>query len=158
MPSVLPAFATPDDLEARGLDVSDRARAQAALDDASALIRVEAGPTAAWETIADIGSTYQDLIVAITCAVARRVLENAELVQSETQSLGDASQTRNYGDRASNDVFLKAGERRLIKRAAGGSTLGYVDLSIGTPGWTGDVIDVVGSDEPLPFTYDPLRP
>ena len=154
--SPLPAFASVEDLEdrlGRALEDADLMRAQAALDDASALIRVEAGTGVTWDSIDDVGAAYQGAIVAVTLAVARRVMENPELAQSK--SMGDASVT--FGD-SSNDVFLKASERRLIHRAAGRSALGYVDLEVGTPAWTGDFIDVVGQDEPMPFTYEPLRP
>ena len=154
--STLPAFAELADLEARlgrtfEEDSADETRAQAALDDASALIRIEAGVD--WDSIEAVDEIYRDAIVAITVAIARRVMENPEGAQSAT--VGDASIS--FGE-ISSDVFLKATERRLILKAAGRSSLGYVDLEIGTPGWSGDTIAVVGQDEPIPFTYAPLRP
>jgi hypothetical protein len=154
----LPAFATVDDLEARGVDVTNEERAQAALDDASALIRLEVG--ASWTTtdedpvaidFGDMVDYLQDAVVAVCVAVARRVLENPDGATS--MSLGDASLTL---ANASNDVYLTSRERATLRRAAGRSALGSVDLEIGTPGYSG-YIDV-GQTELLPFTYEPLRP
>lgn len=151
---MLPAFATIADLEARldeTFSEAEQVRAQAALDDASALIRAEANKT--WVTEGELDDDLHAVLLAITVAVVRRVLENPNGVKS--QSLGDATIT--YTN-ASGDVYLTAAERRLVRKAAGLSgVLGSVDLEIGTPGWSGDVIYVQGQTEPLPFTYEPLR-
>lgn len=111
----LPAFASVEDLEARMGDVDD-ARAQAALDDASAFIRAEAGKDWAIEDALD--DDVPDVIVAITLKAARRALENPEGVTKEsvgTYSVGYAN--------SSSDVYLSSEERRLIRRAAGKSGL-----------------------------------
>lgn len=158
---MLPAFATVDDLEARDVDVSDAVRAQAALDDSSTLIRVVAGTSWVSDDAVDWGDLadyHQDNIIRICIEAAKRSLDNPDRLVSETQSVGDASHAKTYAA-TSSDVYLTAAEKKQIRQAAGHTgALGYVDLEIGTPGWSGDVITVVGSDEPLPFTYEPLRP
>jgi hypothetical protein len=149
---MLPPFASVDDLETRIGPVDDEARAEAALDDASALIRAEAGKT--WVTSTALDADVPDILAVVCITVARRVIENPNGVASE--SLGDA--TINY-ENASGDVYLTAGEKRLVRRAAGISgAMGAIALEVGTPRWTGDVLAVLGSDEPIPFTYEPLRP
>jgi hypothetical protein len=149
---MLPPFASLDDLETRTGPVDDATRAEAALDDASALIRAEAGKT--WVTSDALDADTPDILVVVCITVARRVIENPNGVASE--SLGDA--TISY-ENASGDVYLTAGEKRLVRRAAGISgSMGAIDLEVGTPRWTGDVLAVAGSDEPIPFTYEPLRP
>jgi hypothetical protein len=149
---MLPPFADTDDFEKRVGPVDDVTRAEAALDDASALIRAEAGKT--WATDGALDADVPDILVVICIAVARRVIENPNGVSSET--LGDA--TISY-ENASGDAYLTAAEKRLVRRAGGISgSMGSVALEIGTPAWSGDTIAVTGSDEPLPFSYEPLRP
>lgn len=158
----LPAFATLEHLKARGVDVSDAARAQAALNDASALIRSEAGTgwvsgagSAEEPYVVDFGDMdpyLQDDLVAVTVAVARRVLENPQ--GASAMSLGDASLTL---ANSTSDVYLTASERRRIRRAGGAGGVSSVQLEVGTPGYSGTYIDV-GQTEPMPFTYEPLRP
>jgi hypothetical protein len=157
--SSLPAFVTVEELAARmpgGLADADRARAQAALDDASTLIRLEAGTAWAADGTIDFGDLddwKQDVVTAVAIAAARRALENPD--GATEMSIGDASM-KLAND--SNDVFLKAAEKSAIRSIAGrGGTFGSIDLEIGTPGYSG-YIDVAGQDEPLPFTYEPLRP
>jgi hypothetical protein len=149
---MLPPFASLDDLEQRLGPAADAARAVAALEDASALIRAEAGQT--WVTEGVLDEDTPAILAVVCLAVARRVIENPNGVASET--LGDASVSY---ENASGDVYLTAGEKRLVRRAAGVSgAMGSIDLEIGTPGWSGEVIYVAGQDEPMPFTYEPLRP
>ena len=112
----LPALADIPALDARipgGLADADTARAQAALDDASALIRAEAGTN--WTN--DDGTELEDVpdvVVTICIAAARRALTNPDGVTEE--AVGDAR--RSYSE-SSLDVFLKASEKALIRRAAG---------------------------------------
>jgi hypothetical protein len=108
-----PALATTDDLEARGVDTSDAARAQAALDDASNWIHE--ATNSVW--IADDGSlvdTIPSVALTICCAVARRILTNPDGITSE--SLGPFSQGQSH---ASSDVYLTKAETRILRRAAG---------------------------------------
>lgn len=151
---MLPAFASTSELAVRipgGISDDDEARAQGVLEDASSLIRAEAGTT--WVTEGVLDEDVPDIVVTVCIAAAKRAFTNPEAVTSE--SLGDAA--RSFGD-ASSDVYLTAAEKRLVRRAAGlASTIGSIAMEIGTPGWSGDYIDV-GQTEPMPFTYEPLRP
>lgn len=149
---MLPPFASLDDLEARTGPVDDVTRAEAALDDASALIRAEAGQT--WVTDDALDEDVPGILAVVCIAVARRVIENPDGFTE--MHVGD---TGGSLANASNDVYLTANEKRLVRRAAGVSgVMGVVELEMGTPGWSGDYINVVGSNEPLPFSYEPLRP
>lgn len=136
----LPAFASIDDLEARGVDVTDPVRAQAALDDASALIRIEANTSwvaAGAVDFGDLADYLQDAIVTVCVSAARRVLENPE--GATAMSLGDASLTL---ANASTDVYLTAAERRVIRRASGRGGIGSVRLEgEGVPNLSGAVFD-----------------
>lgn len=153
--STLPTFASTDDLEARGVDVTDVDRAWAALDDASTLIRVEARKSWVADDAVDFGDLadyLQDAIVTVCITAARRALENP--TGASAMAVGDVSVT--LAD-ASSDVYLTNRERIIIRTAAGqGSALGSIELEVGTPGYSG-YIDV-GQTEPMPFTYEPLRP
>lgn len=116
----LPAFATVDDLAARipgGIAVDDLSRADAALVDASALVRAEAGKT--WVTD-NVLVDVPDAVFAVTIAVARRVMTNPDGATSE--NILDYS--RSFSSTTlSNDVYLTKGERRVIVRAAGRSSI-----------------------------------
>lgn len=160
----LPAFATVEELAARipgGVSDADEPRAQAALDDASTLIRGVAGED--WTSsggaldFGDIAERQQDQITLVCISAAKRAYLTPTGVRSET--LGDAAQT--YADRAG-EVYLTDEEAAVVRAVASGATtssgFSSIDLEIGTPGWSGDVIAVSGQDEPLPFTYEPLRP
>nr|MBP9053017.1 hypothetical protein [Ilumatobacteraceae bacterium] len=77
-----PALAQLADLEARMGVVADEARARAALDDASALIRSEAG---AEDWLDDDGNleVVPSIVVTVCCKVAQRVLTNPDGVTNE---------------------------------------------------------------------------
>lgn len=152
----LPAFAQLEDLEDRlpgGIRDADRARAQAAIDFAATLIRGETGID--WVTDDELdytkGSTSftaafkQDVLFGVTVAAALRSFENPESFDQQT------------GASTPTNVYLTRAERRLVRKIVGGSPLGVVELEIGTPAWTGDTIAVEGQDEPMPFTFEPLR-
>lgn len=114
----LPAFAQIDDLDARrpgGVKSTDHARAQAALQDASSLIRVETNST--WMSDDDapvLLATTPDMFLSVACSAARRALDNPDGIQSESLD-GYAISLAN----ASSDVYLTAAERRLVRKAAG---------------------------------------
>ena len=119
----LPALVSLDDFALRvSVSASDEERAQACLDDASALIRAEAG-TEDW--VYDDGGleTVPDVIAAICVAVAIRAFRNADGVRSET--IGNYSVA--YAD-TSTAVFITAGERRMIRRAVGLNGIGSIAL------------------------------
>jgi hypothetical protein len=113
---MLPAFATIDDLDARhpgGITDVDAPRAQAAIDDASALIRAEAGKT--WVTDGALDADIPDIITTICCRAALRSVVNPSGVQQETAGPFNVS----YAN-SSSDVYLTTKERAMVKRAAGG--------------------------------------
>lgn len=144
----LPALATLSDLSARGVDVSDASRAQAALDDASALMRAEVDPVT-WVDgdTGELEDDRPDLLVGICCKVVQRSLENPYGVSSESVGEWQAS----YAN-ASPDLYLTRAEKRLLRRAAGmGGVLGSVGLESPHPliERTTGYADVVGQDEPI---------
>lgn len=124
----LPALAELSDLEARlGVDLSgsDSTRAQAALDDASAVIRDEAGvdfldP----EDDASLDPDMPAVIVTICLAVAMRAYDNPNGERSE--SLGSASVSHGVYGQAG--VYLTPTERRMVRKAAGSASVGTVEL------------------------------
>lgn len=118
---VLPAFATVSELAARmpgGLPDDETPRADAALSDASALIRAEAGTD--WVDDAGALSGVPDVVVMVAIAVARRALSNPDGLTSE--SIQDYSRAF-ASNSASADVYLTKGERRVVRQAAGRSGL-----------------------------------
>lgn len=115
------ALAQLHDLEARMGEVADAGRAQAALDDISAAIHVVTNN--AWVSDGALVDDVPGVALAVCCAAARRVLENAQLVASET--LGPASTT--YAA-PSNDIYLTRTEQRLLRKAAGVASVGAVTL------------------------------
>ncbi len=138
---VLPAFASTDDLSARlpgGLSDDDLTRAEAALSDASALIRAEAGKTWVDDLLALSG--VPDVVVSITIAAARRALTNPDGVTSE--SVQDYSRAF-AATSASADIYLTRGEKSLVRRAAGGTGLWTLSTTRSDVG--GDVPAVVSS-------------
>lgn len=120
----LPALVSLDDFALRlgGIAAVDEDRAQAALNDASALIRAEAG-TEDW--VDDDGGLEEvpDVIVAVCVAVAVRAFRNPDGVRQET--IGNYSVA--YAD-TSTAVYLTPGERRTIRRAVGLTGLSSISL------------------------------
>lgn len=142
---MLPALVSLDDFTLRlgGLAAADEERAQACLDDASALIRTEA-QTSWVDDDGALAETIPDAVVAITYAVAIRAFRNPEGVRSE--QIGTYSVT--YAD-GSTAVFLTDGERRSIRRAAGVGGLGSVELeSPWQPSVTTVPVDIGGDEMP----------
>lgn len=119
-----PALVSLDDFALRlgGLSASDEDRAQACLDDASALIRAEAGDE---DWVDDDGALEEvpGVVVAVCVAASIRAFRNPEGVR--TESIGTYSVA--YAD-TSTAVFLTEGERRIVRRAAGLSGIGSVQL------------------------------
>lgn len=110
------------DLEERLADpVDNRVRAEALLRDASAVVRQEGGTT--WLDANGALLAVPDLIVAITVAMVQRVLTNPDQVEAE--SIDNYSTT--YGN-SSSDLYLKAAERRAIRRVTGRSSVGTLEL------------------------------
>lgn len=148
---VLPAFATVEELAFRipgGIATEDVDRAEAALADASALIRAEAGKT--WVNDLNELSGVPDAIVAVTIAASRRALTNPDGVASET--VPDYSRTF-AATSLSADIYLTKGERRVVLRAAGRSglwTLATTRRDLG-----GDVQPVTAG---YAYAVDPVPP
>lgn len=108
----LPALADLADLAARlpgGIGNDDEPRAQAALDDASALIRAETGET--WVTDDDPPTldAVPGVAVTICVAAAKRAFVNPDGVAQESLD-GYSTSYRND----SSDVYLTRAERRLL--------------------------------------------
>lgn len=151
---MLPAFATIDDLAARtpggSITSTDEPRAQAALDDASAKIRAEAGLS--WvDDGGDVVEDLPDIIVVVCLAAALRAFVNPEGLVGE--SIGTYSETR---PNPSTDVYLTAAERRLIHKAAGASRGLWAQPTtrgpLETPGGDDTVYLPVVGGSPIPFT------
>jgi hypothetical protein len=133
---VLPSLADLEELSARlGLTLesgsADALRAQAALDDASALIRAEAGAGFTdWDIVPDSGDSgpnpIPDIITAIALAAAYRAYQNPQGATSA--QVGDVSVS--YGGTAGGgSVYLTRDERNAIRRAAGRSSTGSLALT-----------------------------
>lgn len=129
---------------------SDGIRAQAALDDASALIRLEAGLDWVIEDSGDgeLDPAMPEVIRAITLAVAARGYRNPD---GKTQtSVGDVSIS--YGRSGEGAIFLTRSETRAVNKAAGGGGSTSVGLEVGTP-TLGDpyYTPVVGGGDMIPI-------
>lgn len=116
------ALATVADLEVRlGLSVGDLqdtnlARAQAALDDTSALVRAEGGKT--WLDSGGVIVTAPAEVITIVIKAALREYKNPDSFTSE--QLGDYS----YRTDAVGGVYLTEDERRIIRAASGTASHG----------------------------------
>ena len=124
---MLPPLASVADLSLRlggTLAGTEAERASAVLDDASALIRSEASH----DWVDDQGALLDvpAVVESVTLAVAYRAFRNPDGV-SQT-SLGDASVSY---DRASAQaaIYLTRDERRAIRRAAGTTAIGAIELA-----------------------------
>lgn len=120
----LPALAELDDLSTRlgiALDPGspDGSRAQALLDDASALIRAEC----------EIPDPTPDVIVAICLAVAYRAYKNPDATSQA--SVGDVSVSYS-GTGSGTAVYLTRIERTAIRKASGVSSAGSIEMSTDT--------------------------
>lgn len=111
----LPPLASTDDLDARlpaGLADADPDAAAAALDDASAIVRDEAGKT--WLDEDGELTDVPAMVVAITCACAIRALNRSLIYGADGQA------------QDSSGLYLKKDEKR---RLHGGAVLSSVRLT-----------------------------
>ena len=110
-----PTLASLQQLEARfpgGLSDDDTNRALAALEDASAWIRVEAGED--WLDDDGVLETVPAAIVSICCAVARRIVDNpAGIMQRSIAGYSEGLTN------ATTDVYLTKQEKAMIHKVAG---------------------------------------
>jgi len=115
----LPSLATLTQLESRyDSSVDNPGRAQALLDDASALVREVAGSD--YVDVDNALTGVPQRIISIVCEVTRRAYENPRGLQGET--LGDytwrAGYTGTKGS-AAMGVYLTSAEQSAVRRAAG---------------------------------------
>lgn len=134
---MLDALASLEQLGER-MAIADETAALAALVDASALVRAEAGLT--WED-----EDPPDVIVVIVLAAAARGLRNPD--GAEAEGIG----TYNVRHAASTlgGVWLTTNERRAIRRVVSGATSGIGSIELESP-WQMDPTTVpvdIGGDE-----------
>jgi hypothetical protein len=123
-----------------GLADDDVPRALAALEDASAWIRAEAGTT--WLDDAGALSAVPAVIVSVCCTVARRIVDNPDGIMQ--MSVAQYSEGRTN---ASTDVYLTKQEKAIIRKATGLGGLVSVPLETPyTPPFPTDFIYGVGYD------------
>ena len=126
---------------------ADLDRATAALDDASALIRAEASTD--WVDDEGALADVPAIVEAVALAVAYRAFRNPDGVTQT--SLGDASVAYDRGT-AQAAVYLTRDERRAIRRAAGTTAVGAIELA--SP-WSMPANDyavaVAGGGDPIPI-------
>jgi len=117
-----------------------------------------------------IGRTYEDGsgsevprgIVSTVCSAVRRAYDNPTGLQSET--IGDYSWRAGYtgiSGTASAGLYFTKSEVRVMRRSAGKSAVGSIELTGLLPDSISDdqLLDVVGSDEPvLYFAEEDLLP
>lgn len=149
----LPPLADVSDLGVRlGVTLAgpDAARAGAALDDASALIREATG--LAWSADGTtLDSSLPPAVVTIALAVARRVYENPSGFASET--IGSYSYTRSRAEQSG--LYLTDEERRALRRIVGARSFDSLELvRSGSSGTTWVSTQDVYAD-PIPFEVAP---
>lgn len=155
---MLPPLASVDDLEDRltsAVADEDETRAVAALIDASALVRSEAGKN--WvttDTPPQLAADLPDIIVVVTLAAARRAFENPTGITQKTA--GDVSIS--YASRSNAAVFLTADECQQIRRAVGKTGLFTITTTRGEPCCDTIYVPETGTDTQFPWyaVDDPL--
>ena len=124
---MLPPLASVAALELRlgvTLTVAETERVSAILDDASALVRSEAGRD--WVDGEGALADVPAVVESVTLAVAYRAFRNPD--GAAQTSLGDASVSYDRGDGQA-AVYLTRDERRSVRRAAGTSAVGAIELT-----------------------------
>jgi len=108
----LPPLATVDELSARlpvGVDLGDNARAAAALEDASTLVRDEAGAT--WVDDLGVLTVVPDVVRMIVLEVAGRALNRSFVYGAEGEGATEVG-----------GLYLKSDEKRRLNAAVGTNT------------------------------------
>lgn len=126
-------------LEVGSLQGSDLARAQAALDDVSALVRAEAGQNWLSEAHNTTTVTAPPQVVAVVIRAAIREFKNPDGFQ--TEQLGDYS----YRTENTSGVYLTEDEKTIIRKAAGLGSAGLWTVRTPSQYWDPKV--------PLPDLY-----
>lgn len=116
---MLPALVDLSTFEVRipgGIAAGDTARAEGALDDASALVRAEAGKTWATEVVGsyELDDDIPDVIRTVVISAAKRAFINPDGVRAES-----IDNYRTDYATASPDVYLTSRETALVRQAAG---------------------------------------
>lgn len=155
-------LATRDELDARmpgglaGNDV-DVSRADATLDDVSALVAFEAHRELDEADYATLTDRQKGILRAVTVASARRALLNPEGLTAE--GLGPYSQQQSN---ASPDVYLTANELRQVRRfrpTGSVQSVGFTRGPIETHRWDDQLAPTVSPDgtpgEPIAFSEPP---
>jgi len=135
---MLDALASLEQLEARMGTIESETAALAALGDASALVRAEAGLD--WED-----TDPPDVVVVVVLAAAARALRNPDAAQSE----GIGTYNVAYGATSLGGVWLTTNERRAIRRAVSGAASGIGSIELESP-WQPEITTVpvdIGGDE-----------
>lgn len=164
----LPAFASVDDYQAMFGSDDDVDRVQAVLNRASTMMRSVVNSAMVNDSNAlDFTGAKPwaaDTFVGICVQVAHRVIDNPDGLASETIAGYAYSQVN-----ASSDAYITKQERAELVAVLGRArfpgiwTLPTTRAENDYPDvpWVGPAldtrIDVDGSDEPMPFTYDPLN-
>lgn len=125
-------------LEIGSLQGADLARASAALDDASALVRAEAGKD--WVTTAHGTPTVSAPTQVVTIVVKAALREYRNPAGFTSEQLGDYS----YRTDQTGGVYLTEEERRIVRAAAGASGHGV---------WSPRTPTAYGERIPLPDGY-----
>ena len=170
---MLPAFASVDELADRvpgGIEAGDEARAQAALDDASALIRAETGRS--WVTDGELDlptgddEWKADILAKVCLGAALRSFLNPDNRSGESESIDGYSHSEQWSN-SSPDVYLSSSEKAQLARTLGGGGLFVISTTrsdIGASGRSGgletsrcddtgtEYLDVVGAGTKIPFT------
>lgn len=135
---MLDALASLEQLEERMGTIDNETAALAALVDASALVRAEAGLD--WED-----EDPPDVVVVIVLASAARGLRNPDGDQSE----GIGTYNVTHGAGILGGVWLTVNERRAIRRAVRGTSSGVGSIELVSP-WQSEITTVpvdIGGDE-----------
>ena len=144
---MLPLLASLEAFEARipgGISAGDAARASAALEDASSLVRDVAGKT--WVTDDVLDDDVPDGIVSVVIAAAKRAFINPDGVRAE--SIDNFSTT--YAT-SSPDVYLTTTERQRVRQLCGKTGL-WTQPTTRCEIETDTVyVDVVPEGEPFPL-------
>ncbi len=111
----VPAFATVDDLRARGVDCDDVARTRAAIDDVSALIHHFTSNQ--WITDGEVSASTPAVVFAVAYkAMGRALAAGDDVVSSQ---LGPFQETRRNMD---GDVYLTGDEKQMLLDTVGSAT------------------------------------
>lgn len=135
----LPSLAPVSALEVRlgvaegSLSGADLARAEAALEDVSSLVRGEAGKL--WVDTLGALEGVPDVVTTVTIQAALRAYRNPDGLSNE--SIGGVY-SYGYGQDAQNGVYLTDAEIRAVKAAARGTATGGGVYTVATPSAYGD--------------------